>query len=174
MITLVFMQWWRRVEYLKKTSLQACYASEESGRILQRDERGCLWSDWVPSAAEKQHWDIPQYGGPELQMGVWMWVSLSVSSPLYLHGEHYRAAACDVTGCETSATSLLYSISFIRLHGKKALELTKYYSINCHCSTVTMLIKLSSYVTWSTSETLEPLYNGHFGTSHFRVIFAVI
>jgi len=22
--------------------------------------------------------------------------------------------------------------------------------------------------------TVEPLYNGHFGTSHFRVIFAVI
>jgi len=40
------------------------------------------------------------------------------------------------------------------LRNASSLELTKYYCINCHCSTVTMPIKLSSYVTWSTSETV--------------------
>jgi len=54
--------------------------------------------------------------------------------------------------------SLLYSISFIRLQGKRSkfysdlrnassLELTKYY-----CVAVTMPIELSSYATWSTGE----------------------
>ena len=55
-------------------------------------------------------------------------------------------------------------VSFIRLHGKRvvistviletqASELTKYYCVNCHFSAITMPIRLSSYVTWSTSET---------------------
>jgi len=34
------------------------------------------------------------------------------------------------------------------------LDLTKYYCVDCHCSTVTMSIKLSSCATWSTSETV--------------------
>ena len=34
------------------------------------------------------------------------------------------------------------------------MELTKYYCVNCHCSAVAMLIKLSSYMTWSASETV--------------------
>jgi len=62
--------------------------------------------------------------------------------------------------------SLVYFVSLIRLQGKKAvkfysdlrnassLELTKHYCINCRCSEVAMPIKLSSYVTWSTSETV--------------------
>ena len=40
------------------------------------------------------------------------------------------------------------------LRNAGSLEPTKYYCINFHCGTVTMLIKLSSYVTWSTSETV--------------------
>ena len=40
------------------------------------------------------------------------------------------------------------------LRNTSSLELTKYYCINCRCSTVTMPIKLNSYVTWSTSETV--------------------
>ena len=63
--------------------------------------------------------------------------------------------------------SLLYSVLLIRLQGKKessefysdlrnasSLELTKYYCINCRCSAVNMPVKLSSYVTWNTSETV--------------------
>ena len=37
------------------------------------------------------------------------------------------------------------------LRDASSLELIKYYCINCHCSAVTMPIKLSSYATWSTS-----------------------
>ena len=40
------------------------------------------------------------------------------------------------------------------LRNASSLALTKYYCINCHCSAVTMPIKLSSYVTWSTRETV--------------------
>jgi len=40
------------------------------------------------------------------------------------------------------------------LRNASSLELTKYYCINFRCSTVTMPIKLSSYVIWSTSETV--------------------
>ena len=40
------------------------------------------------------------------------------------------------------------------LRNASSLALTKYYCINCCCSEVTMPIKLSSYVTWSTSETV--------------------
>ena len=37
------------------------------------------------------------------------------------------------------------------------LELAKYSCVNCHCSAVTMPIKLDSYVTWSASETVAAL-----------------
>ena len=40
------------------------------------------------------------------------------------------------------------------LRNASSVELTQYYCINCHCSAVTMPIKLNSYVTWSTSETV--------------------
>ena len=57
---------------------------------------------------------------------------------------------------------MLYSALFVRMQGKvysdvrntSSLELMKYYCFNCRCSTVAMLIKLSSYTTWSTSETI--------------------
>ena len=77
-----------------------------------------------------------------------------------------RAAAFNVTGRKTSATlSVLFRFAhksarqesskfYSDLRNASSLSLTKYYCINCHCSTVTMLIKLSSYVTWSTSETV--------------------
>jgi len=41
---------------------------------------------------------------------------------------------------------------YSELGNRSSLELTKYYCINCCCSTVTIPIKLSSCVTWSTSE----------------------
>ena len=77
-----------------------------------------------------------------------------------------RAAAFDVTGRKTSATlSVLFGLAhktamqesskfYSDLRNASSLALTKYYCINCHCSAVTMPIKLSSYVTWSTSETV--------------------
>ena len=40
------------------------------------------------------------------------------------------------------------------LRNASSLELTKYYCISCRCSAVAMPIELSSYVTWSTSETV--------------------
>ena len=40
------------------------------------------------------------------------------------------------------------------LRNASSLELTKYYCINCRCSAVAMPIKLSSYATGSTSETV--------------------
>ena len=78
----------------------------------------------------------------------------------------HRAAAFDVTGCKTSATlSVLFRFAhktarqesskfYNDLRNASSLALTKYYCINCHFSAVTMPIKLSSYVTWSTSETV--------------------
>ena len=62
--------------------------------------------------------------------------------------------------------SPFYSVSLIRMQGREgstfysdlrnasSLAPTKYYCINCHCSAVTMPIKLNSYVTWKTSETV--------------------
>ena len=78
---------------------------------------------------------------------------------------HYRAAAFDVTGRKTSATlSVIFCFAhqtarqesskfYSDLRNASSLALTKYYCINCRCSAVTMPIKLSSYVTWSASET---------------------
>jgi len=78
----------------------------------------------------------------------------------------YRAAAFDVKGRKTSATlSVIFRFAcktarqesskfYSDLRNASSLALTKYYCINFHCSTVTMPIKLSSYVTWSTSETV--------------------
>ena len=78
----------------------------------------------------------------------------------------YRAAAFDVTGRKTSATLsniLRFAHKTARQESSKfysdlrnasSLALTKYYCINCCCSAVTMPIKLSSYATWSTSETV--------------------
>ena len=40
------------------------------------------------------------------------------------------------------------------LRNASSLALTKYYCINFRCSAATMPIKLSNYVTWSTSETV--------------------
>ena len=40
------------------------------------------------------------------------------------------------------------------LRNASSLELTKYYCVYSHCSAVTMPIELSSYPTWSTSETV--------------------
>ena len=40
------------------------------------------------------------------------------------------------------------------LRNASSLELTKYYCVNCHCSAITMPIKLSCYATWSTGETM--------------------
>jgi len=88
------------------------------------------------------------------------WLTLQLSSIVY------RAAAFDVAGCKTSATlSVIFRFThktarqesskfYSDLRNASSLELTKYYCINCHCSTVTMPIKLSSYGTWSTSETV--------------------
>ena len=68
----------------------------------------------------------------------------------------YRAAAFDVTGHKISATLsdiLRFAHKTARQENSKfysdlrnvsSLELTKYYCINCHCSAVTMTIKLSS------------------------------
>ena len=65
------------------------------------------------------------------------------------------AAAFDVTGRKASATPSVIFCFMCKTAGKKSskfysdlrnassLELTKYY-VNCRCSTVTMLIKLSS------------------------------
>ena len=78
----------------------------------------------------------------------------------------YRAAAFDVTGRKTSATlSVIFRFAYktARQEGSKfysdlrnasSLELTKYYCIDCRCSAVAMPIKLSSYVTWITGETV--------------------
>ena len=77
-----------------------------------------------------------------------------------------RAAAFEVTGRKTPATlSVLFLFAhktvrqesskfYSDLRNASSLALTKYYCINCHCSAVTMPIKLSSYVTSSTSETV--------------------
>jgi len=84
---------------------------------------------------------------------------MKVHRPL---GTLYRAAAFDVM---SYSFYLLYSILFV---GNERQESSKFYSdlrntnsleptikcyfINWHCSAVTMTIKLSSYMTWSTSE----------------------
>ena len=77
-----------------------------------------------------------------------------------------RAAAFDIKGRKTSATlSVIFhfthktarqeSSKFYRdLRNSSSLALTKYYCINFRCTAVTMPIKLSSYVTWITSETV--------------------
>jgi len=39
-----------------------------------------------------------------------------------------------------------------------SLELTQYYCVNCHCITVTVLIKLNSCVSWSASETVASVH----------------
>jgi len=79
---------------------------------------------------------------------------------------NYRAAAFDVTGRKAFTTlSVLFCFAhkserqesskfYSDLRNASSLALTKYYCFNCHCSTVTMPIKQSSYVTWSTSETV--------------------
>ena len=81
-------------------------------------------------------------------------------SELHLTSCEYRAAVFDVTSCKTTETLPTYS--FIRLHGNfysdltyaSSLELTKYYWVNCPCSAVAMPIRLSSYATWNTSDTV--------------------
>ena len=40
------------------------------------------------------------------------------------------------------------------LRNPSSLERTKYHCVNCHCSAVTCTMLISSYATWSTSETL--------------------
>jgi len=72
----------------------------------------------------------------------------------------------DVTGRKTSATlsdTFRFAHKTARQESSKfysdlrnagSLALSKYYRANFCCSTVTMVIKLSSYVTWSTSETI--------------------
>ena len=74
----------------------------------------------------------------------------------------YRVAVFDVTGRKTSATlSIIFRFThkiarqesgkfYSDLRNANSLGLTKYYCVNCHCNTVT----LSSYGTWSTSETV--------------------
>ena len=82
-----------------------------------------------------------------------------------------RVAAFDVTGCKIPS---IPSVLFARLHARQesskfysdlrnasSLELTKCYCVNCHCSTVAMSIKLSSYATWSTSEAVGSLNSFH-------------
>ena len=93
-------------------------------------------------------------------------ISMAMNSRLYITIAQYRAAAFDVTGRKTSATvSAIFRFAhktarqesskfYSDLRNASSLELTKYYCVNCHCSAVTMPIKLSSYVTWSTSETV--------------------
>jgi len=83
-----------------------------------------------------------------------------------LKNVHNRVAAFDVAGCKTSATlSVIFRFAhktasqesskfYSDLRNASSLALTKYYCINFRCSAVTMLIKLSSYMTWSTSETV--------------------
>jgi len=78
--------------------------------------------------------------------------------------KHYRPAVFDITGrkisatlsdilCFTHKTARQESSKFYSdLRNASSLELTKYYCINCRCSAVAMPIKLSSYVTWNTSE----------------------
>jgi len=85
-----------------------------------------------------------------------------------VHGA-YRAAVFDITGRKTSATlSVLFRFAhknagqegskfYSDLRNASSLAPTKYYCINCHCSAVTMPIKLSSYMTWRTSETVASL-----------------
>ena len=80
------------------------------------------------------------------------------------HYRHYRAAAFDVTGRKTTETpSVILRFShktawqessnfYSDLRNASSSELTKYYCVNCCCSTVTMPIRSSSYTTWSTSE----------------------
>jgi len=76
----------------------------------------------------------------------------------------YRAAAFDVTGHKHPQHPLLWYVLFIRIQGKKVVSSTvileaqaAYYCVCCHCSAVTMPIKLSSYVTWSANETVASL-----------------
>ena len=75
-----------------------------------------------------------------------------------------RAAAFDVTGCKTTEkpsdifrffhkTAWQGSSNFYSdIRNTSSSECTKYYCVNCRCSTVTMPIRSDSYATWSTSE----------------------
>ena len=74
----------------------------------------------------------------------------------------YRAAVFDVTGCKTSAT---LSVICRFAHNTARQESSKFYSdlrnassqvllYQRSLSAVTMPIKLSCYITWSTSETV--------------------
>ena len=94
--------------------------------------------------------------------------SVGLWAPAYSDGipsdSIHRVAAFDVTGCKTSATlSVIFqfihkaawqesSKFYSDLRNASSLELTKYYCVSCCSSTVTMLIKLSSYATWSTGK----------------------
>ena len=92
---------------------------------------------------------------------IWEWPPLAC-----LFSFSNRVPAFDITDCKTTATpSVVFcfilktakqwsSKFYIDLRNTSSLELTKYYCVNCSCSAVTMPIKLSSYTTWSTSETV--------------------
>ena len=59
------------------------------------------------------------------------------------------------------------------LRNASSSELMKYYYVNCCCSAVTMLIRSSSYATWSTSDTVVsvqlPLISTFFAMGKYSV-----